>query len=92
MSESKRRNYAEEFKTEAVRLVCEAGKPVAQVARELGISANLLYRCGARSARRGAWEPRGPRSRPSAKSSFALRPSVSDRTSKAPSYPRSRYE
>lgn len=45
MSEAKqRKQYTEEFKTGAVRLVREAGKPVAQVARELGISANLLYR------------------------------------------------
>lgn len=44
MSEPKRREYTEQFKTEAVRLVCEAGKPIAQIARELGISANLLYR------------------------------------------------
>jgi transposase len=45
MSETKpRRQYTEEFKTEAVRLVREAGKPIAQLARELGISANLLYR------------------------------------------------
>lgn len=39
-----RKKYTEEFKTEAVRLVQEAGKPIAQVARELGICANLLYR------------------------------------------------
>lgn len=44
MSEAKRREYTEEFKTEAVRLVRESGKPIAQAARELGISANLLYR------------------------------------------------
>lgn len=44
MSEPKRREYTEEFKAEAVRLVREAGKPIARVARELGISANLLYR------------------------------------------------
>lgn len=44
MSELKRREYTEQFKTEAVRLVREAGKPIAQIARELGISANLLYR------------------------------------------------
>ena len=44
MSEPKRREYTEQFKTEAVRLVREAGKPIAQVARDLGISANLLYR------------------------------------------------
>ena len=44
MSEPKRRKYTEEFKTEAVRLVRESGKAIAQVARELGFSANLLYR------------------------------------------------
>ena len=44
MSEPKRREYTEAFKAEAVRLVREAGKPIAQVARELGISANLVYR------------------------------------------------
>ena len=44
MSTTQRRKYTEEFKTEAVRLVREAGKPIAQAARELGISANLLYR------------------------------------------------
>jgi transposase len=44
MSEAKRRKYTEEFKTEAVRLVQESGKPVAEVARELGIADNLLYR------------------------------------------------
>ena len=44
MSEAKRRKYTEEFKTEAVRLMHELNRPVSQVARELGVSANLLYR------------------------------------------------
>ena len=35
------RTYSEEFRREAVRLV-ESGKPVKQVARELGISAGVL--------------------------------------------------
>ena len=39
-----RRRYTEEFKKEAVRLVRESAHPVAQVARELGISDNVLYR------------------------------------------------
>lgn len=55
MSEAKqRKQYTEEFKTEAVRLLNDSGKPVARVARELGIAANLLYRwCGEeRKARR----------------------------------------
>ena len=38
----KRKRYTREFKVEALRLVRESGKPVAQVARELGIQAYLL--------------------------------------------------
>lgn len=47
MPEAKRRRYTEEFKVEAVRLVCETARPAAQVARELGISDNILYRWSA---------------------------------------------
>lgn len=39
-----RRRYTEEFKMEAVRLVRESAHPVAQVARDLGIPDNVLYR------------------------------------------------
>lgn len=39
-----RRQYPEEFKQEAVRLVRDSPRPVAQVARDLGISESLLYR------------------------------------------------
>ena len=39
-----RRQFADAFKFEAVRLTRESGRPVAQVARELGISDNVLYR------------------------------------------------
>ena len=39
-----RRSYTEEFKREAVRLMESSGKPVAQLARELGINDNNLYR------------------------------------------------
>lgn len=44
MAEVKRRRYTEEFKREAVRLVRESARPVAQVARELEMSDNVLYR------------------------------------------------
>ena len=44
MSTKTRRQYTEEFKAEAVRLVRDSAKPVAQVARELGIADHLLYR------------------------------------------------
>ena len=44
MAESKRRRYSEAFKTEAVRLVHESAHPLVQVARELGVPDNVLYR------------------------------------------------
>ena len=44
MPASTRRRYTEELKREAVRLVRESAHPVAQVARDLGISDNVLYR------------------------------------------------
>ncbi|HSL70026.1 MAG TPA: transposase [Longimicrobiales bacterium] len=39
----KRKRYTSEFKIEALRLVRESGKPVMQIARELGIQADLLH-------------------------------------------------
>ena len=39
-----RRRYTEDFKQEAVRLVRDSARPVAQVARDLGIPENVLYR------------------------------------------------
>jgi transposase len=48
-----RRKFDEDFKIGAVRIVRESGKPVAQVARELGINEGTL----------GNWcAPRPPRS------------------------------
>ena len=44
MAEAKRRRYTDEFKSEAVRLTRESGKTTAQVARNLGVSDNILYR------------------------------------------------
>jgi transposase len=38
-----RRKYDGEFKLEAVRLVTQGGRPVVEVARDLGIHENLLY-------------------------------------------------
>src|SRR5258708_11082726 len=37
------KTYTREFKVEAVRLVRSSGKPMSQVARELGISDSALY-------------------------------------------------
>ena len=39
-----RRQYTKEFKIEAVRLIIEEGRPISEVARELGIGENLLHR------------------------------------------------
>jgi transposase len=44
MSTKSSRQYTEEFKTEAVRLVRDSARPVPQVARDLGIADHLLYR------------------------------------------------
>ena len=44
MPTTTRRQFTDAFKSEAVRLMRESGRPVAQVARELGISDNVLYR------------------------------------------------
>lgn len=39
-----RKSYTEEYKREAVRLMETSSKPVAQIARDLGINDNNLYR------------------------------------------------
>jgi transposase-like protein len=39
-----RRQFTDAFKSEAVWLTQESGRPVAQVARKLGLSDNVLYR------------------------------------------------
>ena len=39
-----RQQFIDAVKSEAVRLTRESGQPVAQVARELGIGDDLLYR------------------------------------------------
>ncbi len=40
----KRKQFTREFKLEAVRLLEEGDKPAAELARELGIRRNLLYK------------------------------------------------
>ena len=44
MRKKKRNVYPREFKLEAVRLVLEKGLTGAQVARDLGVSSELIYR------------------------------------------------
>ena len=52
------RKYDEDFKQGAVALVVETGKPIAQVARELGVDEGMLGNWCAR-ARRDAAEGNG---------------------------------
>lgn len=44
MSRKKYQRYSKEFKLEAVRLADETDKPVTQVARELGLRVNQIYK------------------------------------------------
>jgi len=41
---AKRRKYSEEFKREAVGLTRQSGASVSQVARDIGVGSNLLFR------------------------------------------------
>ena len=41
---AKRRKYSEEFKREAVGLIRQPGASVSEVARDIGVGANLLFR------------------------------------------------
>ncbi len=40
----KYQRYTQEFKIEAIKLMSEAEKPVAQIARELGVRVNQIYK------------------------------------------------
>jgi transposase len=42
-SQGSRKVYTQEFRDEAVRLTVSSGKPVAQIARDLGISVGALH-------------------------------------------------
>ena len=44
MSRKKYQRYTREFKLEAIRLSDESDKPVTQVARELGLRVNQIYK------------------------------------------------
>jgi len=44
MSSSKRRTYTPEYRVEAAKLVIDTGRTIAQVAKEIGVSPQLLGR------------------------------------------------
>jgi transposase len=50
---SKRKTFTKEFKAEAVRLLEQSGKPAAELARELGVRRNQLYKWQAQSTTHG---------------------------------------
>lgn len=51
---AKRQRFTAEFKREAVRLIREADKPVSELARELGVPRNRLYKWVADAEKLGA--------------------------------------
>ncbi len=54
---SARRKYSEEFKINAVQLTYASGRPVSEVARDLGINEALLYRWRAKYKPDGTLTP-----------------------------------
>ena len=54
------RTFTREFKLEAVRLMQESERPAAEIARELGIPRNRLYKWKEQLARRGDQAFTGP--------------------------------
>ena len=49
----KKQRFSREFKLETVRLMDEGKKPPAELARELGIRRNQLYKWGKRTDKQG---------------------------------------
>jgi transposase len=57
-----RRSFTREYKREAVRLVTDGGRPVSQVARDLGVRPDLLRTWKRRVEAEGLVGPRAPMS------------------------------
>lgn len=74
MNPKPRRRYTAEFKAQAIALL-ETGKPVSQLAQELGISDNLLYswRLASQRAQGGSEGPQAEGARDAADELRALR-------------------
>jgi len=60
-SQRKRRQYTQEFKVEAVRLVAAGDKPLNQVARELGVRPDMLRQWRRQAAARAGGGLSAPR-------------------------------
>ena len=74
MKSKPRKHYTPEFKAQAIELL-QAGTPVSQLARDLGISENLLYswRLASQRAQGGSEEPQAEGARDAADELRALR-------------------
>ena len=55
-----RKRYSPEFKAEAVRLMQTSDKPVAEIAEDLGVSEQSLYRWARQMRIDEAGDPNGP--------------------------------
>jgi transposase len=60
---TKRKKFPSEFKREAVRLMESSDKPSSEVARELGVRRNQLYKWKEQLGKRGAKAFGGPERR-----------------------------
>ena len=54
MGERKNKTFSKSFKEEAVRLMEQSGRPAAEIAREIGIPRNRLYKWQERIRAKGA--------------------------------------
>jgi len=68
----KRKKFTKEFKLEALRFMKESGKPAAEVARELGIRRNQLYKWQEQCSSHGAEAFPGHGRRPAKDDEVAL--------------------
>ena len=55
----KRQRFTKEFKLEAVRLLKQSGRPAAELARELGVPRNRLYKWAAQLEAHGTFPGSG---------------------------------
>ena len=61
---TKRKRYTKEFKQEAIKLLASGDKPGVEIARELGIKRNQLYKWRDELTTKGASAFQGPGRRP----------------------------
>lgn len=60
LGKKKRNRYTPEFKAEAVRLMKSSGKPLAELAKNFGLSEQSLYRWSRQDAVNEKADPRDP--------------------------------